>query len=293
MATPRTSSSGFTCLCLALQRSASEKESEMGLFVVTHASLNVPCNTVEEFKAKYVQQELLHDGGFGRVYSCVRRSDNLPCVVKVVSFQMYDIFWRDTPYEDDMYIVMLRYETDLLELVVQPPAERGPLRKSEKQRVFLRTVLAVQILHENAIIHRDLKLENILLKQANDMDTAVLADFGCARVVPPDLGSFSTRIGTTAFWAPEMVSGIDSYTHKVDIWMLGCLLYTLWTGSFPFGRPEHPRWRANVITASWPKTLIDDAHVLDLITHCLLVDPEQRPDIGRIRTHSFFVNNYD
>merc|ERR1711916_176373 len=110
-----------------------------------------------------------------------------------------------------MYIVMLRYETDLLELVVQPPAERGPLRKSEKQRVFLRTVLAVQILHENAIIHRDLKLENILLKQANDMDTAVLADFGCARVVPPDLGSFSTRIGTTAFWAPEMVSGIDSY----------------------------------------------------------------------------------
>lgn len=86
------------------------------------------------------------------------------------------------------------------------------------------------MLSEN-ILHRDIKLENILLKSDDSIDIKI-SDFGCSKIDPCG----TTICGTPKYMALELLEGVKNYDYKVDLWSLGLCYWELMFGfgSFPF-----------------------------------------------------------
>lgn len=137
--------------------------------------------------------------------------------------------------------------------------EKGRIPEEETKSLFGQLCLAVAYLHENGIVHRDLKLENVLL---DERCRVKLGDFGFTREF--ERGSFmETFCGTTGYASPEMLQGkkyqgpgvyiIANSKHyltvgaEVDVWSLGVILYCLLTGTLPFDDDDDDVMRAKVI----------------------------------------------
>ncbi|KAI9280727.1 kinase-like domain-containing protein [Sporodiniella umbellata] len=102
------------------------------------------------------------------------------------------------------------------------------------KNLFLQLVKAVKWLHEHHIVHRDLKLENILIHKQNDQIVLKITDFGLARVVDPESPLLTTRCGSEEYAAPEIVQNKGYDGRMTDVWSLGIILYALLVGYLPF-----------------------------------------------------------
>ncbi|XP_037002961.2 BMP-2-inducible protein kinase isoform X1 [Artibeus jamaicensis] len=163
----------------------------------------------------------------------------------------------------------------------------------EVLQIFCDTCEAVARLHQcqTPIIHRDLKVENILL---NDGGNYVLCDFGSAtnkflnpqkdgvNVVEEEIKKYTTL----SYRAPEMINlyGGKPITTKADIWALGCLLYKLCFFMLPFGESQ-------VAICDGSFTIPDNSRYSHSI-HCLIrfmlePDPDRRPDIFQVSYFAF------
>ncbi|XP_053501974.1 AP2-associated protein kinase 1 isoform X2 [Ictalurus furcatus] len=165
--------------------------------------------------------------------------------------------------------------------------------ETEVLQIFCDTCEAVAQLHQykTPIIHRDLKVENILL---HDQGHYVLCDFGSATkkfqnpqsdgvtVVEEEIKKYTTL----SYRAPEMVNLYNGklITTKADIWALGCLLYKLCFFSLPFGESQ-------VAICDGSFTIPDNSrYSYDM--HCLIrymlePDPDKRPDIYQVSHFAF------
>eukprot|EP00927_Polykrikos_kofoidii_P022464 TRINITY_DN20951_c0_g1_i1.p1 TRINITY_DN20951_c0_g1~~TRINITY_DN20951_c0_g1_i1.p1 ORF type:complete len:455 (-),score=73.14 TRINITY_DN20951_c0_g1_i1:517-1881(-) len=110
------------------------------------------------------------------------------------------------------------------------------LCEEEARTFFKQIVRAVHYIHSKKVIHRDLKLENILLDNHNQCK---IVDFGLADYVSTK-ERMVTDAGTQAYLAPEVYKGCsgDSDPYKIDVWGLGVILYALTHGKLPFSRPD-------------------------------------------------------
>ncbi|NWQ70903.1 AAK1 kinase, partial [Neopipo cinnamomea] len=165
--------------------------------------------------------------------------------------------------------------------------------ESEVLQIFCDTCEAVARLHQckTPIIHRDLKVENILL---HDRGHYVLCDFGSAtnKFQNPQTEGVNAveeeikKYTTLSYRAPEMVNLYSGklITTKADIWALGCLLYKLCYFTLPFGESQ-------VAICDGNFTIPDNSrHSQDM--HCLIrymlePDPDKRPDIYQVSYFAF------
>ncbi|KAG8010675.1 AP2-associated protein kinase 1 [Nibea albiflora] len=165
--------------------------------------------------------------------------------------------------------------------------------EAEVLQIFCDTCDAVSRLHQRKtpIIHRDLKVENILL---HDKGHYVLCDFGSAtdKFQSPQNEGVATveeeikKYTTLSYRAPEMVNLYNNkiITTKADIWALGCLLYKLCFFTLPFGESQ-------VAICDGSFTIPDNSrYSYDL--HCLIrymlePDPDKRPDIYQVSYFAF------
>jgi serine/threonine protein kinase len=99
-------------------------------------------------------------------------------------------------------------------------------------QIVRQIVNALQYMKDRGIIHRDLKLENVLLVDGNDQSDVKIADFGLSSLTGPNQDSHE-RLGTLHYTAPEILSG-KPYDASVDVWSLGVITYALLSGTFPF-----------------------------------------------------------
>ncbi|XP_075462729.1 BMP-2-inducible protein kinase isoform X2 [Ascaphus truei] len=169
----------------------------------------------------------------------------------------------------------------------------------EVLRIFCDTCEAVARLHQckTPIVHRDLKVENILL---NDGGNYVLCDFGSAtnRFLNPQRDGVNIveeeikKYTTLSYRAPEMINlyGGKQITTKADIWALGCLLYKLCFFTLPFGESQ-------VAICDGSFTIPDNSRY-DHKVHCLIrymlePDQEQRPDIYQVSYFAFILSKRD
>ena len=90
---------------------------------------------------------------------------------------------------------------------------------------------AVEHCHLAGIVHRDLKLEYVLLSDHLDIK---ISDFGLGRLVRPDTGLLDTFCGTPMYASPELVKGIRYEGPPADIWALGVILYSMVAGKPPY-----------------------------------------------------------
>ncbi|WFC99034.1 hypothetical protein MYAM1_001769 [Malassezia yamatoensis] len=164
--------------------------------------------------------------------------------------------------------------------------DRGHLVESEARDFFGQLCLAVAYIHGRGIVHRDLKLENILLDADNRIK---LSDFGFTREYEPHQ-FLRTRCGTTAYAAPEMLSGSRYLGPEVDIWSLGVILYVLLCGFLPFDDDNEAtmQWKINNEPLYIPEHLSDESQYL--LSWILQKDYSRRPTIRQILLHPWFLH---
>ena len=104
------------------------------------------------------------------------------------------------------------------------------LDEFEVKRFFKELVEGISYCHAKNIVHRDIKMENILI---DDSKKVKIIDFGFSIVTEPDK-KLNIFCGTPSYMAPEIVSKINYKGTPADIWALGILLFALLTGNFPF-----------------------------------------------------------
>lgn len=162
----------------------------------------------------------------------------------------------------------------------------GVLSENEARIIFRDVVAGLKFLHSRGIIHRDLKLSNILLSESGQ---AKIADFGLAVLTEQSSSDNRERTicGTPNYLAPEILNK-KNYGRSADIWSLGCLLYSFLTGRPPFDSPDLPQTFDKVKRLDYhiPDHLSPAAR--DLITRLLAGDPVNRPTFDQIIWHPFF-----
>ncbi|CAB3402005.1 unnamed protein product [Caenorhabditis bovis] len=111
--------------------------------------------------------------------------------------------------------------------------QRGSLSEAAIRLIGAELACAIDFLHRNNVIYRDVKLENVVLDQNGHV---LLIDFGLAKKLPNG-ASTSTICGTLQYMSPDVASG-HPYGHYVDWWSLGVLLHILLTGIYPYPNSE-------------------------------------------------------
>ena len=91
---------------------------------------------------------------------------------------------------------------------------------------------AVTYMHENNIIHRDIKLENIRFLKEKIYDHIKILDFGSACIHYPDSQLKNKMAGSPMYASPEML-GLLGYDFKTDVWSCGIIMHVLLVGGFP------------------------------------------------------------
>jgi serine/threonine protein kinase len=178
--------------------------------------------------------------------------------------------------------------------------------------IILQIAKGLKYLHDFGIIHRDLKLENVMLTTSNSIyyhldyddiskdyapiQSVKIMDFGLSKVV----GIYDSTIegyGSLCYTTPEIILK-RNYNHKVDVWSFGVLLYFCLTRLFPFDDAEDninniARKIVYSNDIAKPKFLIEpqfDQKSFKLVLECLQKNPNKRLSAENIVGNDWFIN---
>jgi len=256
----------------------------------------------KDFHSQYTVKEQIGKGGFGVVYSAVRRRDGLEVAVKEVSKDERVVVGADSvPLEValmqqlqdvpgvirlidyfDMqhcfYIVMERFHSkDLFDFI----SEQGALPESLARDLFRQLVETVITCHQRGVMHRDIKDENILI----DLNTfkMKLIDFGSGGLIEPRV--YHEFQGTRVYSPPEWINHRVYRPESLTVWSLGILLYDMVCGDVPF-ECDAEITRARL---TWFPQLGLSEEVKHLIESCLSVKVEERLSLAMVASHPWLV----
>ena len=162
---------------------------------------------------------------------------------------------------------------------------QGPLPVGQCVAILRDVARALAFAHDEGVVHRDIKPDNILLSGG----TAVVTDFGIAKAVAESsrttdnatLTQMGTALGTPAYMAPEQVVG-ERVDHRADIYALGVVAYEMLSGASPFGnRSAQAMLAAHVMEAPVPLTEKRpglSAGLAGLVMQCLAKEQAERPE---------------
>lgn len=160
------------------------------------------------------------------------------------------------------------------------------LDEAEAKRLFQQLVMALEYCHRSEITHRDIKLENILL---DDQNNVKLIDFGFSSNMPPGSKS-KTFCGTPSYMAPEIVAHKEYSGPPVDVWALGVLLFAMMAGTFPFkGITDKDLYR-KIMKGTFEVPDFVPLKAKTLIKRMIHVDPLRRPSCQDILSDPWLTN---
>lgn len=195
---------------------------------------------------------------------------------------------------DSLYLVTaLARGGELFERICQ----RGAFGESDAQRLMQQVVSGVAHLHSNGIVHRDLKLENLLFQTRSSYSRILICDFGLSRIIDEEnLRMLTTTVGTPSYMAPEVFTK-KGHGKPVDIWALGIIAYVVLSGLQPFDRDSPSEEREAIENGDlrfepeklWVHITAD---AQNFIRQCLQVDPKQRPSAQELLDSKFLTRKY-
>ncbi|KAL0355036.1 UNVERIFIED_CONTAM: Cyclin-dependent kinase G-2 [Sesamum radiatum] len=101
---------------------------------------------------------------------------------------------------------------------------RLPMHRYEVKCIMKQLLEGVKFLHENGVMHRDLKPSNILINKKGEVK---ICDFGLSRQFESESGSYSPRVVTLSYRAPEILAQVETYSTAIDMWSVGCIMAEL------------------------------------------------------------------
>ncbi|KAL3511970.1 hypothetical protein ACH5RR_024687 [Cinchona calisaya] len=168
---------------------------------------------------------------------------------------------------------------------------KGKLKEEEARKYFQQLISAVDFCHSRGVSHRDVKPENLLLDEHENLK---ISDFGLS-ALPEHLrndGLLHTQCGTPAYVAPEVLRKKGYDGAKADIWSCGVILYALLAGFLPFRDENVMKMYSKVFKAEFefPPWFSCDAR--RLISKLLVADPEKRISIPAIMRVPWFLKGF-
>ena len=163
------------------------------------------------------------------------------------------------------------------------------MKEAEARKYFRQIVFAVEYCHSKNVIHRDIKVENLLLD--HNMDIKV-ADFGFTNNFKKDK-KLMTWCGSPPYAAPELFIGKAYTGPEVDVWSMGVVLFVLVCGELPFKGDTIKDVRKEVLKCeiTFPSQVSSDCE--HLIKKILVVNSESRYKIPEIMAHKWFKEGID
>lgn len=173
------------------------------------------------------------------------------------------------------------------------------LTEFQIRHIFIQLQSALYHAYSNNICHRDVKLDNILVRNWETFDV-VLADFNFSKELDSSNAIMKTRLGTPGFKAPEIISS-KKYNYRCDIWSLGVLTYCLFSWGFPPFATEENTSSIAAYEATfrnikklrlefYPKAQFNNAspEARKLLRGMLTVNPSKRYSYKKIRNTDFY-----
>mmetsp|Transcript_19661 Transcript_19661/g.29174 ORF Transcript_19661/g.29174 Transcript_19661/m.29174 type:complete len:446 (-) Transcript_19661:295-1632(-) len=272
-----------------------------------------------KFDDVYVLTREVHKGKITTLWECVHRTTGVRYAAKVADrrhlstrddqsiwqehVMLKDVSWARSGisklvdfFEEQthFYIVMEFFSGgDILTMLVK----KGKLPE-EDCKLFTRSLLrGLNYLHTNGICHRNLKPENLLLRDSNDMSSVVIADFGMAKRIKSnadgDLLFLTERCGSSSYMAPEVVQQ-NPYGTQADMWGVGVLVFYALTGNLPFGELSRRAVFQKIVKCEYsfhPSDWLGISKASKrFISNLLVADPEVRLDADEALNHSWLAD---
>ncbi|XP_046841347.1 mitogen-activated protein kinase kinase kinase 1-like isoform X2 [Xenia sp. Carnegie-2017] len=267
----------------------------------------------------WTKTELLGTGAFSSCYSARDKCSGTLMAVKQVSF------YRNSSNEQQKVTDVILEEIEILSKVHHPNITKclGVTRHAGHFNIFLewmaggslakllsihghleekvainytlQIIRGVAYLHEQLVIHRDIKGANILLDSTGLV--VKLADFGAVARLKMEktyAGEFQGQLlGTIAFMAPEVLRG-ENYGRKCDVWSIGCTVIEMMTGKPPWNADQHSNHLAlifKIACSTGPPDIPDGLNpgFRDLILRCLETNPLERSSAFQLLKHAVFT----
>lgn len=259
----------------------------------------------------YKRQEELGRGGFATVYRVVEQSSGKEYAMKVVpkeriskpkaiekmkseiaiqaSLNHPNILRSYAAFEDatNHYIVTELCPGHSVRDLVK---KAGHLSELESSKIMKDVLEGLAYLHDNRVIHRDLKLENFLVGKDGRIK---IADFGLSAKLDYDDERKFTVCGTPNYLSPEILtSASKGHSYEVDIWAIGVCAYAMLVGRPPFETARTKLTYEHIKTCSYhfpvePRL----SHIAkDFIQSTLQIKPELRPNAQELLVHQFITS---
>jgi len=270
---------------------------------------NLPAALVERYEPR--GHELLGEGAFAVVGVLRDRSTDELCACKVVekypmrirnlilqmerevriqsSLRHPNILRLLAGFEDATYVYMvLEYcgRGQLRAILQQQPERR--FEEPVAGGYFGQIVQGVEWMHRHSCVHRDLKLENMLLTEIGGVK---ICDFGWSAELEIEK-LLKTLCGTTMYWAPELFKN-EPQNESVDMWALGCLCYEMLSSHAPFFGGEQVELMNKVLAVqfTYPPWFSKEAcHII----HCVLQrNPDHRVRCVGLLDHAWLKKHYE
>ena len=192
--------------------------------------------------------------------------------------QILDSFETET----HIFIVMEYICGDLLGFI----RKRGKLSETVSKIIFKQLIEGLKYIHKKKIVHRDIKLDNILIDLTN---TIKICDFGVSRKISKD-EVMHEHCGTPAYIAPEIFENNGYTGFQCDIWSAGVTLYYILGGIQPFRASSIKDLEKKVIAGEFEPIEEISEEANNLIKLMLKTDPKKRINEDKILNHPWLVN---
>jgi len=247
---------------------------------------------------------------FSEVHSCTEKKNNKKCAVKVIEknrlssedktllrteisilrivnhpyiVSLYDVFENN----EKVFLVMTLTEGDLFDAL---QARNFKLEEKDVKTIVFKILEALIYLRDFGIVHRDLKTENILVRERGNPFDIMLSDFGLSKFSGPQEVMLK-KVGTVCYIAPEVLQE-KGYSHKVDIWSLGCIMFLMLQGYLPFDAKSEELSREYILKKqvdfTKPKWLLISEEGRDLLKRFLRKKPSERIGLEAAKNHKWF-----
>ncbi|CAK58900.1 unnamed protein product (macronuclear) [Paramecium tetraurelia] len=249
----------------------------------------------------------LGEGSFSQVYKVKRIADNQFYALKKVNLSLQTQNEKLSTLNEIRILAsinnqhIIEYKDSFLDsdgcilYIVMEYAPIGNLIKLQQQnlittqeiwRIAVQLLLGLKCLHDNQILHRDLKLANILVVNSPIGYQYKIGDLNISKIAKGNMAK--TVIGTPLYAAPEVWQG-TAYSYPCDIWSLGCLLYELAKGAPPFNGKDLQDLNLKIQSGQFDP--INNQDLNQFISFMLKVKPKDRLNCDKLLQSSLLIKN--